>query len=269
VLHGTISAGQLALAQVPIEAWQSLTKIWGTSPTDIWVAGGDAVFHLQERAPGEAPAFLRMVLPSDYDPNAQLQLTALWGSGSEVWAAGSDRTWCDPVDCKSLSTLVVYKWKGGNEGASSWDRVRIPMGVEGGLPDYCTITAGASTSDGVQVLGLTIPDTGAGFILRVATNESLLSPGLDGIQHDGAYARTIDIVDDYIAPDGIWATDRKNIWLAGKAGVRRYDGNGWQIGRISVEQGVPVLRFLHAIHAAGPDMWIVGDDLALHRTVTP
>ncbi len=168
----------------------------------------------------------------------------------------------------------MRKWKGGNAGESSWDRVRIPMAQDGVIAMYSNINLGVAATDGVQ---LVFVDNGGfvdGRVVRISTTAGQLTPGLDGIlHHDGAYSWTAEATPNFTGPQGIWATDSKNVWLAGPAGVRHYDGTVWQIGRLSIVPGSPLLKDLHSIQGAAPpstaDMWTVGDDVALHRTVSP
>jgi hypothetical protein len=275
VLHGTVSAGGLTLAPVPIDTYQGLTTIWGTSPTSMWVLGnGGGVFHLEAPDAGAPLAFVSMDLPSDYpgDYN-QFRATALWGTGNDVWIAGQDQTYCDPVSCQFASELVVRKWKGGNAGDPSWDRLRIPMTATSTIALYSNISVGAATSDGIQLVFVESSNGGSGHVVRIATSAAQLGPGIDGIHQDGLYSWNVEVTKNYGGAQAIWATDSTNVWLAGPRGVRHYDGTAWQIGRLSVTPGKPLLEDLHSIQGAvlappsAPDMWTVGNDVALHRTV--
>lgn len=278
VLRGTVDGDQLTLTPFPADNLQQGAKsILGKSPSDIWILGSfGGVFHLQTPAGGGAASFVQMDLPSDFpgpDYIGPFAAAALWGNGDEVWVAGNDdRYWCDMNGCVNPSEFVVRKWKGGNDGDASWDRIRMFPSPQDFIESYARVRLGVSTSDGVQVV--TINGGTKTYAIRIATNDAKLAPGEIGIQHDGPYSWTVERVNNFVGPEGIWATSSSDVWLAGPAGIRHFDGTQWQIGRLSIEPDVPLLQNLHAItgpssSSSGIEMWSVGDDVAIHRKVTP
>jgi hypothetical protein len=148
------------------------------------------------------------------------------------------------------------------------------MAAGAAIEMYSNVSVGTATSDGVQLAFVSNGSSSDGHVVRIATSDGQLDAGAGGIHHDGVYSWTVETLKNYVGPQAIWATDSKNAWLAGPGGVRHYDGTTWQIGRVSITPGTPLLKDLHSIQGAvvppsGPDMWAVGDDVALHRTVTP
>ncbi|AKV01119.1 hypothetical protein AKJ09_07782 [Labilithrix luteola] len=264
LLHATAAGAELTLTPMTLDGWGGVKTIFGTSATDVWVGTSDGIHHLEAAgAPDPSPAFVRMQIPNQFPDGSQFQLQAAWGRGSDVWIAGMDQTWCDPADCQSFNEMSFRKWKGGNDGETSWDRfgLRIPYG---------SVSRGMSTPDGVQIVVAQIVNA-PGLVLRISDDETKIVPGISGIQHEGAYAWSADAVPNFNVIDGLWAGGRNDLWLAGEAGIRHFDGANWQIARLALVPGKPLLQSLHAIQGivGTTDFWAVGDDVALHRTVTP
>ena len=157
IAHGTVAAGKLSLAMVPVDPYSGYQTIVAGAST--WVLGSDGNVYRLDPRPADAgtnagaPFVLtQMVLNSDYPgDSSNFRVTALWGAGSEIWMAVSDQTYCDITSCQSLSELVLRKWLGGANADSSWSRVRLPMNDDGGvLPMYSSVTNGITTTDDLR-----------------------------------------------------------------------------------------------------------------------
>lgn len=270
VLHGTVGTNGMSFEPVALETTGDVTRVWGRSASDVWVLA-DRVYHL-ETGGGAEPAFAAMDLPHGYeDPDAFIQYSSIWGDTNGVWVGGSETTYCDPVDCEYASQLFVTRYASG-----SWSYLALP------LAETLDVPAGVTTSDGRQIAAVT-GSGDRGFAVRIATDSSLLAPTVlpDGgvgevsVSADAGLAWTQEQVESFGAPEGIWATGSKDVWLVGISGVvRHWDGANWQIGRLALTPQLPLLYNLHSIHgvvspSGEQDVWIVGDDVALHRTVTP
>lgn len=282
ILHGTIAGGKVTFEKVTIGTTQTILRIAGTSATDVWAipdglnsSGGtlNRVFRLSAAGNTMVPT----TVPGTFiESVAKLRLSSLWTSGSEVWVAGYESVCAGPSPCKFQDGLVAIKWVGGadagtDSGAPSWEHVRLRRSYTN------PIAAGAGTNDGVQ-LAVIRGDGDNGHVVRIADDEAKLegAPGADaGITDAGAYSWTSEHAVTHGSPAGLWATDRNNVWLVGKSGViRHFDGKEWQLVRLALTQVTPLLNDLHAIDAVvspsgEQDIWVVGNDVALHRTVKP
>lgn len=282
VLHGTVAGGKVTFQPVTVATTQDILRIVGTSATDVWaisdgVNNNGGILNRVFRLSAAGDAFVPMTVPGTFTESvAKLRLSALWSSGSEIWTAGYETVCSGPSPCKFQEGLVAMKWTGGADGGAdgggdggnaSWEYVPL-------LRDYSNhISAAAATKDGLQLV--VIRDDG--FVARIADDESKLDAGADAaaVTHAGDYAWTNEVAVTAAPPQAIWAMNRNDIWLVGESGVvRHFDGKGWQLVRMALTNVTPLLSDLHAIDAVvGPsgeqDIWVVGDDVALHRTVKP
>ncbi len=116
----------------------------------------------------------------------------------------------------------------------------------------------------------------SGIVARVADDPSQLEPARGTIHVDGAHAWSSEIAEQLGWPEALWGHDKNDLWLVGQSGVvRNFDGKTWKISRVARTSLSPLVNDLRAIDAVvdpatgARDMWIVGDDVALHRTVKP
>ena len=151
----------------------------------------------------------------------------------------------------------------------TWDT--IPMAI----PDATRIVGGTSTSSGVQVLAIATRLFDTAFAARIADDAAKLDPKRGAINVAGAHAWSFEVAQTYAQPTGIWGNDENDVFLVGESGVvRRFDGSTWQLVRVARTAISPLVSHLGAIDgvvgATGErEMWIVGEDVALHRRDKP
>lgn len=268
LLHGT--GTPLTFQPVALGTAQDLTRVWGTSATDIWVLA-DRVYHLDATTAAKPSPFALVDVPSDYGAAvSSLRVTAVWGkTPDETWFGGNESTFCAPPNCVNGNQLFAARRKTDGAGNVSWSTVAFP--IEGAT----ALSAGVSTNDGLQVLtvkGHHLTDDG--YAVRVADDASKLDPKRGVVTVAGAHAWNVELAESYGLPEGLWGHDGKDLWLVGESGVvRHFDGAAWQLSRVARTKVSPLVDDLHGIDAVvdatgARDMWVVGDDVALHR-VTP
>ncbi len=263
LLHGTGTPGALVFAPVSIGSMQTITRVWGTSATDVWLLA-DRVYHLG----GEPEKFEPVSIPTDYgDAAAAVQTTAVWGSGSDTWFAGTETTHCAPPNCSNQTRVFATRRRVGTGDAVTWDT--IPMAIK----DATGVVGGTSTATGVQMLAIQTRLFDTAFAARVADDPAKLDPKYGAVTVAGDYAWSFEVAEEYGQPEGLWGREANDVWLVGRFGVvRRFDGAAWQVSRVARSTLSPLLNHLHAIDAVTDangerEMWIVGDDIAMHRTV--
>lgn len=252
VLHGTgDSPDALQFASVAMPTARPIMRIWGTGSSDIWILadGTNGVFRLSAATAGDPSPFAPVVLPDgDADAGISRILTAVWGTASETWLGGMEYQSCAPPDCTSQSSVVAFE---RNAGSESWTSVTMP------IPNVTSVISGVSTPQG-QLLALQATQLNTAFAARIA---------------NGTW--NSELVEDYGQARSMWGQKSDDVWLVGFFGVvRHFDGTQWQVSRVTRSPYLPLVNHLNAIDAlvdpsGEQDMWIVGNDVALHRTVKP
>ena len=74
------------------------------------------------------------------------------------------------------------------------------------------------------------------------------------------------------AVNAIWGSRPDDVWLVGKQGsVSHFDGTAWSVSRIT-NTDTPIARPMYSVHGitdgTQSDVWVVGNNITLHRTVT-
>lgn len=268
VLHGEESAGATTFTPVAIDTSQTVTRIRGSSPADVWLLA-DGAYHLTAATAGSASPFVAVTVPSSFgDAVAFTRITAVWGTAADTWFAGSETSYCAPPDCTNVKQTFTARRRAAGDDVT-WDTV--PMKIA----DATAVAAGTSTTDGIQILALQTQLFDTGLAARVADDASKLDPKRGPITVAGAHAWSFEVAEEYGQPEGLWGRRSDDVWLVGRFGVvRRFDGNAWQVARVAPTKLAPLVNHLHAIDAVDDpsgerEMWIVGDDVALRRTVKP
>lgn len=272
-----------------------LTAIWGSGPTDVWIAGEEGVQH-GTGASSAALAFAKSALPG-----GAKNVTSLWGAGaSDVWAVASVE-----VDGGFEPESRVFRWSAGDAG-TSWSEVAVPKGV---LFERVWGSAGS----GVWLAGTQpIPDEfyREGVIFRRGVGQKAFTQeGLPKDPDDTSFFATFGGVRGAAAmgdatvwifgqsvtgmprilkassTDGgatfawtfipygsfedpafnaVAASAPNDAWAVGDYGqVRRWDGAGWVAAGITPRK-VPIIDpFYGAWSRAGADAWLVGKDIAI------
>lgn len=270
LLHGTGSAGALVFQPVALGSAQGISRVWGTSSTDVWLLA-DRVYHLTADTASTATPFVPVTVPTPYgSAAATVRVTAVWGSATETWFGGNESTFCAPPDCTNADHRFVVRRTVAAGGAVSWSSLPLDLGIT------ADVAAGLTTAEGVQVLTVRGgPYTDTALVARVATDASKLDPKRGPITVTGEHAWSFEIAASYGLPEGLWGRTSNDLWLVGRSGVvRHFDGLGWQISRVARTKLSPLVNDLYGVDAivdasGERDMWVVGDDVALHREVKP
>jgi hypothetical protein len=281
IFRGKITGNDVAFEKINIGTTQTIGRITGTSRDDIWaIADGQSgsnnlnrVWRFTPADGGTGGSFVQMTVPSSFThSSARLRVQALWFDATSLWIGGYETTSCGPVDCTFQNQLVAAKWNGPTDAGPAWEHIPLLQGYSDPVADAI------ASSDGVQLLAVRGPHVQA-RVVRVADDATKLDPGAfdpeadGGITHVGSYAWTRELAHEFGTPNAIWARSANDVWLVGESGIiRHFDGSAWKLVPLSLTRTTPLLQDLHAIHA-GPvvagerEIWVVGNDVALHRKV--
>ena len=269
LLHGTGSSGALTFQHVALGTSQRIKRVWGTSPSDVWVLA-DRVYHLTADSAASATPFVPVDVPSSFgDDVAYVRISAVWGTASDTWFGGSEVSHCAPPSCANVDRLFAARRRVDAGGTVSWDTVPMP------IADATAVVAGSTTTNGVQIVALKTRLFDTAFAAWIADDASKLDPARGPITVAGAHAWNFELAERYGQPEGLWGRAPNDVWLVGQYGVvRRFDGKGWQVSRVARTSLAPLVSHLRSIDAivdasGEREMWIVGDDVALHRRTKP
>jgi hypothetical protein len=277
-------------------------SIWGSGPTDIWVATADGILHGE----GATPASLVFAPASDLpgDPNAPLR--SIWGTGpSDIWAVGGapdyesgqftfysraihfggaeadgGTGWTNDDELTALGVGFRAVW--GSPGTGAW--------VDGiGGDEYGTIyrvlrrSPGADTWSIVELpseqpyalalhgAGLS-SDSAAMISAELGVSEESTKATWRGTSSDNGATFTWTLTKHELWKReffAYWGTAANDTWGVGAHGlVSHWDGTSWTQAVIRVGD-TPVGKTFRAIWGkSNEDFWVVGDEIALHKTST-
>jgi hypothetical protein len=260
LVHGTTSTtGTTTFVPVTLPTTQRITRVWGTSPSDVWVLA-DRPYHLTADSVQTATPFVPVDVPSSFGSAvAFVRITAVWGSATDTWFAGTEVSYCAPPSCTNTTQPFAARLRG-----TTWDTVPMP------ITDATTVVAGASLANGVQVFTTKTKLFDTAKAAWIADDAAKLDPSRGAITVAGTHAWNAEIAESYGQPEALWGNAPNDVWLVGEYGVvRRFDGQKWQVSRVARTPISPLVNHLHAIDASASEMWIVGDDVALVRAVKP
>ncbi len=274
-------------------------SIWGSGPTDVWVASGGGILH----GTGASSASLVFSTVDDLPGDPNVPISSIWGTGpDDIWAVGMFQDWeqWPPV----FSGRVLH-FGGAGEGDGTWtsDDELASMGLG------FRAVWGSSTS-GVWLDGLGADDMGA-FIRLVRrpkgasdwtvtslpglqdyaiglhgaaliSDSSVLLSGVTGVPEESfkttwrgtsadngatfkwTYANQPFWMREAFA---YWGTGANDAWGVGENGlVSHWNGTTWTQAVLRVTDA-PVGKTLRAIWGtSNDDLWVVGDGIALHKT---
>jgi hypothetical protein len=276
-----------------------LYAIWGASPTDIWVGGVDGLFH----GTGAASASLtwtRLVTPTT------LPIFDIVGkSATDVWAVAHDAA---PVATTSTSSVIHYAGPPANpsDPMNGWTEDTTFSTVSGQLSTFWfagnDLWVGGGSIVGSDPTPCTWHRTvgGAGGWTRdrsledafrkvtfrgaVATNaDNILAFGTYGQPYNDWGRRTssttpyawtrafqpADIRCTYNPYNGGQVFGPSDIWLYGDYGrLCHYDGTALTTAAVSIED-VPFTDPFFGSWASTSEMWVVGQDIAIHKQLSP
>lgn len=271
-----------------------LKSVWGSSPTDVWIAGAPGLLH----GVGPTPSSL-VFTPVDVPGDPAQVLSSIWGTGpNDVWAVGGilsdfesdgrvlhyggpaeDGTsgWTlDPLSDLPLAFGNVWgtaeggAWLQGSAmpfemggvyhrapGGTSWDPVTLPAPPNASFaPDPCAFTAvGSSSASSIWIAGRT-GDYTEGFWHGTSAD--------DGSTFDWTFS---PLVFGALGLNAVWGLGTNDSWGVGPSGrVTHWNGTKWAQAAIRVT-ALPVTASFYAIWGtSNDDFWVVGDDIAIHKT---
>jgi hypothetical protein len=274
------------------------SSIWGSGPTDIWIATTSGLVHGQGASSAEVVFTTVTGLPGD----ASIPIRSVSGTASnDVWAAGGadledgfppyqkgrllhwDGTeWT--VDDELASQGVGYRALWGNPtsgiwvhgidnsapfegyrarlfrrrpGASAWTSIDLPDDPNGGPRAYAAEVRAANVSSDSSVWLY-----GASGLPNVLVWHGVSTDS--GVTFTWS-AKRLDYWERPIT--AYWGAAANDTWAVGELGrVTRFDGASWKQAAIRVT-GIPVAETFRGIWGtSSEDFWVVGGDVALHRT---
>ena len=256
--HGTGASPQsLVFAHVdaPGDPSVPILSIWGTGPDDVLAVGGfvddvDFLPHgrvLRRRSGGDAGVSWKLEAIS----SEPFVFRRVWGSAaSGAWIAGDDGS-----DNAQSSAVYTRPPAASTLRAVTIDAFAPDEGPEQGVPGG--ITGGGIAADGrTLVIGKTKSGT-----------PSLWYGASADAGDAGSFAWSYearDLNDPRLRV--VWAGGTTT-WLAGDYGrLRSSSGGPWMQAAIMIAD-LPIIQPLHAIWGKAPDdFWVVGKDIAMHRT---
>lgn len=279
--RGTVNGDAVDFQKVTIGTTQAIQRIIGTSGTDVWaiadaVTNSGGTLNRIWHSTGETPSFVATNIANTWTAStSKPRIQTLWYNGNDLWAAGYETT-CKP---SCLQEFIALK-RDVSSGVENWVHVPFLTGWAGNYAD--TITSSVATPEGVQLFAFpgTGAETGNAFLTRMATDPSLLDGGAPVDAGPDAtapspYTFTNELAHSLGRPNGIFATSQNDIWMVGDSGViRHFDGTSWNLVRLSLTSVTPLLQDLYDIQIGtdaegGRELWVVGDDVAIHRKVQP
>ncbi|OJY16919.1 MAG: hypothetical protein BGO98_12110 [Myxococcales bacterium 68-20] len=270
-------------------------SIWGSGPTDVWVASGGSILH--GRGASSASLVFSTVADLPGDPN--VPITSIWGTGpDDIWAVGMLEDWeqwppflgralhfggagtgwtsDDELASMGLGFRAVWGsptsgvWIDGlgiddmgtfirlvrrPKGASEWEVTSVP-----GILDYAIGLHGAAlTSDSSVLL------SGVTGVPEESINTTWRGTSIDnGATFTWTCANQPRWMREAFA---YWGTGANDAWGVGENGlVSHWNGTTWTQAVLRVTDA-PVGKTFRAIWGtSNDDLWVVGDGIALHKT---
>ncbi|AKV02690.1 hypothetical protein AKJ09_09353 [Labilithrix luteola] len=277
VFHGTSSAsapGTFAFGKVELGVADDILRIRGTSASDILAITANGIFH------SAGTSFEELSFPSAIPGDSAHVVSDMWKSDEDVWIAAREYSTCnkfgDTCDYQDHTLLVRWKHAADPNGdpSASFDRIPLALSCSGVT---CAVVAGATAPDGSHYLVVKrpslLPFSKPPQVAHVAPRDAgILDASAAGGNGDWVWSMD-DAALAGTTPEGIWTAASTRAWIAASPGsVRRWDGQIWSIGRVAI--GSPLTKRLHAIGgvvdgSGKADTWIVGENIALHRTESP
>ena len=260
--HGpSASAITFEPVDAPGDASIRITAIWGTGPDDVWAVGGievwdpsptrakGRVLHLTRPDPGAE----RVWTSEEELVSKQLAFRSVWGSeATGVWIDGV-RPEEEPMQQPALHVHLLRRPK----AADGWTSIDLPRDPEDAARPYAMQLFAASTiaDTSVWLIGMTgLPKRGSW--LGTSSDDGRTFSWI--FESRSFWDRT---------PFAYWAIAANDVWAVGEAGlVNHWDGSTWKQAVIRTGS-VPIAKHLRAVWGRNSDdFWVVGEEIALHRT---
>ncbi len=277
-----------------------LYAIWGSGPTDIWVAGESGIFHGQGATSASVTFTAAAYVPTvpirsihGFDPNdvwfvggvsdwereegvvlrytgpkgaAEPELEhdpieAEGGGFTAVWGSSREDMWL-ASSTQFGQVARVFHGAGDGTGGTTFEEVE----VKAEIPDLGLVLSEV-------VGGIHVPDT---FIAGNISWFGFMYLGVvwSGATHppDGDAGAVVWGNDDLwgegwaFAVRGIYGTSRNDVWFVGETGrIRHFDGAKWSLARVTIDK-MPFVEDLYGIWGGSKDIWVVGDKTVLRKS---
>jgi hypothetical protein len=267
-----------------------LVAIWGSSPTDIWAAGEEGIYH------STGGAFTESTLPGAFPT----KVTSIWGTAAnDVWATGdTENNLGEPVNTVlrfngtawakvTVPTAQAYYKVWAHPGSGIWlagsrplpppDEYTTVSVVLRRAPGKTTFSVVAlPTSDRFpdspildalrDVRGASTPNGTTTWIHAVSVSSY---PGIikgtsadNGATFTWTYEETTALTSN---PEfnAVFPVTPNDGWAVGEWGqVRRWDGTTWKPQAVTLTN-LPVINELNAVWATADRATIVGNGIAM------
>ena len=196
-----------------------------STPQNLWIAGKQTILLRWTGEVQEHPLW-------SYIPLGPIDIRSIWCAQENVWAVGLDLT---------------------NNGSALY------LGANGAFTQLTGLPSTRSSRPFSAVWGSSASDIWMADITKI----------VHGPGGDPPAWTTHDVGDWHFGSPtdwGFWGMAPNDVWLVGRRGrIYHYDGANLQMSLTSIE-GVLMTNNLHGISgASSDDLWVVGDDVALHR----
>ncbi|MBX3213289.1 MAG: hypothetical protein KF850_14735 [Labilithrix sp.] len=265
LLHGTGSS-PATIEWTVVAAPVTIRSIWGASATDVWAVA--SVTHRVNRV--DRSVVLHYAgPPAAVDPDdSDAGVTTGWeidpvsadfpAHFEKVWGTSADDVWIAgrvPPPSGSNATGQVLQLASDGDGGLAWRRNQ-PQTVVTARADLNGLSFTKSSAAVVGFHGDTSSPylhTGIGDDDGATFTWTLQTAAATGFANNAMTA--------------IWGTSPNDIWIAGQRGrLRHWDGTGWRVAAVALDDVMPVQKAVHAMWGTGPnDIWAVGADIALRK----
>ncbi len=270
---GNCSASGLCRATGPLEAFVSLTAVWGSSATDVWAVGAHGtILHYDgvtwekaERPDGEIAYTMRAVWLERFDDvwivdGRRIRHSNGWKGPSATEWSFFDYSSFDP-DPVAIRGRAGTTWLGRASFRYSDDGTPLPMNGEPLVKSAGWADDGPSNPQmigpwyGYTATTITVPradevwSAGDNHVLR-ATLQDPLDDVWTVEEHDSRSTHPLY---------GIWG-DENTVWIVGEAGTLRRMPRSAVPGKVFEIVPSPTTADLRGVFGFGTnDVWAVGD----------
>ncbi len=267
LLHGTGPSPD-ALTWTAVSTPMAIRSIWGSSATDIWAVASLA--HRINRA--DPSVILHYAGPTQSEPDAgdagaPDALATGWSIDpissafaahfEKVWGTSSDDVWVAGRVAPSFGTPAaqLLHFAPDGDGGVAW-RKEVPP-----PPNVARLDMnGFSLSRNLTVVIGYNGDANSSYLHTGSSSD-------DGATFTWTQRTAAETGFATGSLSAIWGTGPNDLWVGGPRGrLRHWDGSGWQVAAVALDNVMPVQNAVNAIWGTGPDdIWVVGADLALHK----
>jgi len=267
LFHGTgPSSAQITWTKVRSEP---IVSIWGSSANDVWAVG-----HTQYSFNGKVLHYRGGGDGWEIDPisSRPAAYRKVWGtSASDVWLGANEFSTCGYDHCNGTRAFALHRAPDG-----TWSEDGLPdfigLGQGGGLNPGSEFSGGGSITEGsVWMMGSRAPTTyeyptwgpvtdvlfvgtrkadGSGYTWSDTTFGTCIGFDCKGIWFNRA----------------VWGKTPNDVYLAGDQGqLRHWNGTSFSYVKTKLEK-IPLMTSFYAMWgSSSTDLWIVGDEVALHK----